>query len=131
MKNSLVSALAFSAFIVALAFALKYMAAHGLIEGNAQEISTRIVQVIVGLLVVWVANLTPKRLKPLSEMACDPASEQRGRRFAGAVIMLGGLVYSLTWLVAPAPLAFPIAISALGGTVAIVLIQCLAAFARR
>ena len=64
------------------------------------ETSKRAVQVAMGLIVVYCANLAPKTLEPLATTG-DPARIPALQRFCGWTLVLAGLGYSLAWLIAP------------------------------
>lgn len=79
--------------------------------------------VMMGLIVMVFSNLAPKTLKPLSASACNPSRKQSLQRFSGWVLVLGGLGYSLAWLVLPLERA--------GGVAMVVLASCVAVVAAR
>jgi len=123
--NRVLSSILVAGLIIGASFAVKYLGSKGLIAGDAQELSQRSFNIIMGLIVVWFANLVPKRMKPLAETNCDPAHEQSLRRFAAQATVIGGLLYALAWLAAPYGLALPLSILALGGALPLVLARCL------
>ena len=87
------------------------------------EISQRAVQVAIGLIVVYCANLAPKTLEPLAS-SCDPARVQSLQRFSGWAIVIGGLGYSLAWLIAPIDYAAITSMAILGTSLLLVLARC-------
>jgi hypothetical protein len=119
MKRQILGGLVAAAMMLGAAWALRLMHIPG------EEAKTRAINVILGILVVWIANNTPKQLAPLSAMGCSREREQRLRRMSGMLIFAGGLVYSVAWLAAPMSLAFPLSIAALGGGVVATLALCL------
>jgi hypothetical protein len=125
MKRNILGALVAAAAMLGAAWALRFMHIPG------EEAKLRAINIILGILVIWIANNTPKQLAPLSALGCSAAREQRVRRMSGMLIFAGGLVYSLAWLAAPMWLAFPLSITALGGAVAATLAICLLAIQRR
>jgi thiosulfate reductase cytochrome b subunit len=78
------------------------------VVGN--ETVIRILGVLRGLIVVILANAVPKRLVPLADLYCDPVREQRLRRFAARVMLLGGLGYTLAYVLAPMAIVHTLAI---------------------
>jgi hypothetical protein len=71
-------------------------------------------------------------LVPLARLSCDPVREQTLRRFAGRVMVLGGLGYALAYAFAPIAIAPTLAICLLAPAVLIVAgIMARCAWARR
>jgi hypothetical protein len=64
---------------------------------------------------------------PLASLRCDAAAEQAARRFTALVLVAGGTLYALAWLIAPLDWAFPFSITALGAATAAGVVRCLAA----
>jgi len=122
MKRHLLKAQLIAGLIVAGACGLSYLAGHGFIAADKREISTRGFNLTVALILVWWANLAPKRLKPLAQISGDPAIEQSVRHFTGITIVVGGLLSALVWLVAPFNLALPLEALAIGGALILVLL---------
>ena len=112
IRNALLLATSIIALSAALAFAVK----SGWID---VETSERVSGVAMGLVMVVVANLVPKTLEPLSA-GCSPAKVQAMQRFSGWTLVLGGLGYSLAWLVAPLAYAAVSAMAILGTGVLLV-----------
>ncbi len=125
MKRHILGSLAAAALIMGMALGLRLLHVPG------GELKTRAINIIIGILVVWMANSVPKQLAPLSRIGCSPEREQSLRRTSGVLLLAGGLLYSLAWLFAPMSLAFPLSLAALGGAVLLVLAQCLFAAQRR
>ena len=65
------------------------------------ETVQRLMGLLMGPVVLVSANAIPKRLVPLARLSCDPAREQALRRFCGRVLVLGGLGYTLAFVLAP------------------------------
>ena len=95
-----------------------------------EETSKRAVQVAIGFLVVFSANLAPKTLEPLAT-ACDPSRIQSLQRFCGWTLVLAGLGYSLVWLVAPIEHAGVSSMAILGAGVLLVAARYLWTFKGR
>lgn len=74
------------------------------------ETVIRILGVLRGLIVIILANAIPKRLVPLADLYCEPVREQRLRRFAARVMLLGGLGYTLAYALAPMAIVHTLAI---------------------
>ncbi len=129
MRQVLTGLLIGTAMIVA-ALGLKYLHAQGVIAGSAEEISQRSFNIILGLLLVWMTNLAPKTLPPLAAMSRDLAGEQSLRRFISITLVIGGLLYSLIWLIAPYDLASTLSIAALGSALVIAIGRVFRCFAR-
>jgi hypothetical protein len=129
--RQLINAVLIAALMIVSALALQWLHAHGVVPGDRQEMAERSLNVMMGLLVVGMANLAPKRMKPLSETVCDPAREQANRRFSGRVFVAGGLFFTLAWLAAPIALALPLSMAAMAAALMVVMAQCLLITARR
>ena len=84
------------------------------------EMVERLMGTLMGAVAIVFANEIPKRLVPLARLSCDPAREQTLRRFAGRVLVLGGLGYMLAFALAPIAIAATLAISLLAPAVAVV-----------
>ena len=125
MKRQILSGLVAAAMMVGAPLALRLLHVPG------GEFKVRAINIVLGILVVWMANNAPKQLAPLSAIAGSPEREQRLRRTSGALLVTGGLLYCLAWFAAPMSLAFPLSVAALGGAVLITAAQCLFASQRR
>lgn len=86
-------------------------------------LAQRLFGALLGAVVVVYANAIPKALAA-SVRGCA-AGTQAGRRFAGWVLVLGGLGYMLASLFAPIALARPVAGAVLGVALLLALARCL------
>jgi hypothetical protein len=105
------------AFSVAVTLAEKL----GAVAGTSAE---RAIQVAIGLIVVYFANLAPKTFEPAC-VGCDPARVQALQRFSARTLFLGGLGYVVSWLVVPFEHAATVSITILGTCVLLVLARYL------
>ncbi|KQQ87886.1 hypothetical protein [Massilia sp. Leaf139] len=64
------------------------------------EWAQRLTGALLGIVVVFYANVIPKSLTSLARLR-SPQAEQAARRFAGWSLVLGGLGYMLAMLLAP------------------------------
>lgn len=124
MNRDLRTGLLTAGLMIAFAVALQILHRGGVIPGDTREISTRGINILIGLMTVGFASAGAKRLSRLTDLR-NAARHQALRRFSAWTLSLGGLVFALAWLIAPYDLAFPISITALGGAVAIVVGRCL------
>ncbi len=92
-------------------------------EYVSEELSRRLLGVLLGLTVMVYANAVPKALTPLVGMRCDPATEQSLRRFTGWSLTLGGLMYAVTWLVASIGMAGTISAVLLGAALLLAILR--------
>lgn len=92
-------------------------------EYISEELSRRLLGVLLGVAVMLYANVIPKALTPLARMRCNPATEQSLRRFTGWSLTLGGLMYAVTWLVAPLDMAGTISIVLLGSALLLAILR--------
>jgi hypothetical protein len=117
-----------AAGLIAAALLLKWLASAGLINGDVSE---RLIQVAIGVVLIFSANRVPKQLVKISDDGCEPSRRQSQRRLAGWAFVLAGLAYVVVWLVAPIDSAAIISLCIVGGTVLLVLVPCLWLFLRR
>ena len=92
------NALILAGLMLAVSLALTTAVRADWIGGDTLE---RMQGVMMGLIVVVFSNLAPKTLEPLSASGCDPSRKQALQRFSGWTLVVGGLGYSLAWLVLP------------------------------
>jgi hypothetical protein len=123
MSRHVLNALLIAGGIVAGAAGLAYLAGHGFIPADKREMATRAFNLTTALILLWWANLAPKRLRPLAELTCDRIREQRARRVAGVALIVAGLISAVAWLIAPFNLALPVEATAIGGGLAIVFVR--------
>lgn len=90
-------ALVAAACIIAASAALKWAAPAYL----SPEWGERLLNALLGCIVVFYANVIPKALTARAQMRCSPQAEQAARRFAGWSLVLGGLGYIGAMLFAP------------------------------
>jgi hypothetical protein len=89
-------------------------------EHISEELSRRLMGVMLGALVVYYANAAPRALTPLARLRCDPAAEQAFRRFFGWTLVLGGVAYMLAYIVAPLDVADVVATALLGAAMLVI-----------
>ncbi len=77
--------------------------------------------IIVGIIIMTLANYIPKTLSPIVSAQPDQEQIERFRRFTGTCLFLGGAGFALSHLTAPAAFSKPAAIVSLG--LAIVLVS--------
>ena len=126
-RSMIVRSLIMAALFVGAAYALKRLTPGYL----GQELSGRLLGVLMGMVVAAYANTAPKALTPLVQMRCDPAAEQRIRRFAGWTLTLGGVAYAAAWLVAPYASAGPVATTLLAIALVLVIVRLTWALSRK
>lgn len=131
MNRHVLKAFLIAAIVIAGAFGLAYLNERGIIPRDQHETLMRAWNITTALVLVWWANLAPKRLRPLAETSGDPGAAQSARRFTSTAILIGGLLSALDWFIAPFHLAMPLQAAAIGGALAIAFTRCLFARARR
>lgn len=89
------------------------------------DLAHRLMGAVLGAMVVIYANDIPKAISACSRSGRNGAQTQAARRFAGWVMVLGGLGYMLASLLAPAELAMPIATGLLATALLIAIARCL------
>ncbi len=102
MNKDLVHSLAWGGGIVVLALAASLARNLGYID---QEMTTRIVIVATGLMIVAFGNRIPKTFTP-------SACARKGQRVAAWSMVISGLIYAGTFLFAPMDAAVPIGVGA-------------------
>ncbi len=110
------NAITLAGLMITVSLALAMAVRADWIGGDAME---RMQGVMMGLIVMVFSNLAPKTLEPLAS-GCDPARKQAIQRFSGWTLVLGGLGYSLAWLVLPIEYAGTVAMVVLASAVALV-----------
>ena len=122
IRNSLIVA----AIFIAATLGVLYAEKAGYISG---ETSKRASSIAAGLIVVYYANLVPKTLETRSGR-CSPEKVQATQRFSGWALLLGGLGYSLSWLLLPLERAGGVAMAILATAVVIVAARCVWLYSR-
>lgn len=98
--------------LVAAAYLLTAIVLNELRQHDVVSAATtqRLMGMLMGLVVIFSANVIPKRLVPLARLSCNPAREQTLRRFAAWALVLGGLGFTLAYALAPIAIASTLAI---------------------
>ena len=89
--------------------------------------SHRMLNAMLGAVVVVYSDAVPKALVARSRLRCPPAQDQAARRFAGWSLVLGGLAYSAAWLLAPIHVAGLIGGALLACALVLAALRCLRA----
>lgn len=118
MNRRTLSAIGLAAFIIGVSAAAAYAKYLGLI---GPDLTDRIVQVMVGLVLAGYANIMPKTLTPPRASAHAEALAQSVRRVGGLFMTLGGLAWAAIWAFAPMSFTIPLAIAAVGSATVITL----------
>lgn len=115
MNRDLVHSLAWGGGIVVLALAASVARNLGYID---QEMTTRIVIVATGLMIVAFGNRIPKTFTP-------SACARKGQRVAAWSMVISGLIYAGAFLFAPMDEAVPIGVGAVILGIAVTFAYCL------
>jgi hypothetical protein len=107
VKHQIRRGLTLGAVYLVMAILVNELQRRGLVGSDA---ALRTLGVLRGLIVVILANAIPKRLVPLADLYCEPVREQKLRRFAARIALLGGLGYTLAYVFAPIAYASTLAI---------------------
>ncbi len=121
LASTLGRALLAAVAIIATSAALAWLAPAYI----STDLSHRLLGAMLGAVVVVYSNAIPKMLVSLSKLRCPSAEDQAARRFAGRSLVLGGLAYSLAWLVAPIGLAALIGGAALAASLVAAIVRCM------
>lgn len=117
MNQAIRRSLSLAALYLLTAVVLNALRQRDLVSAEAAE---RLLGVLLGSVVIVSANAIPKRLVPLARLSCDPGREQTLRRFAGRTMVLGGLGFTLAYVLAPIAIASTLAICLLAPAVLVV-----------
>ncbi len=107
--------LALAGAFIAAALGLKFAAGSELIDPDT---AARIVQVLMGLVLVGYGNVLPKKL---GRPRATPEAERRTQvalRTTGWTLTLAGLVWAGFWMVAPEAVARPLGMLAVAAALA-------------
>ena len=119
MNKQILFALVGAALLLMVSFGVKFLAANGTIDA---ETSRRLMQAVIGLILVVSGNSIPKKFDSGCEKKCASSRAQSLRRFAGWTFVIAGLAYSIIWLVVPLPLAGVLSVSIVATSVVLVLV---------
>lgn len=117
MNQSIRRSLSLAAIYLLTAVVLNALRQRDVVSAETAE---RLMGVLLGSVVIVSANAIPKRLVPLARLSCDPGREQTLRRFAGRAMVLGGLGFTLAYVLAPIAIASTLAICLLAPAVLVV-----------
>ena len=118
MNPRIVSALGLAAIILGVSASAAYGRRLGLID---PDLTDRIVQVVIGLVLAGYANLMPKHLGRPRGAPRAEATAQSVRRVGGLAMTLGGLAWAAIWAFAPMSLTVPLAITAVASATLVTL----------
>lgn len=118
MNSRTLSALGLAAIILGVSASAAYARYLGLI---GPDLTDRIVQVVVGLVLAGYANLMPKQLGRPRGVPRAEATAQSVRRVGGLVMTIGGLAWAAIWAFAPMSLTIPLAITAVASATLVTL----------
>ena len=107
-SDQISSGVGFAALMMVIALSGKFLQTVGVIDD--QSLARRLTMALVGVLLAMIGNATPKRLTPLSALACDGARNQAFQRFTGWTWFMAGLTYAMVWLVMPLDVAKPLSV---------------------
>jgi peptidoglycan biosynthesis protein MviN/MurJ (putative lipid II flippase) len=107
--------LALAAGLIVAALASKFAAGSGWID---TETAARIVQVVIGLVLVGYGNVLPKKLSRPRATAEGERRTQTALRTTGWTMTLAGLVWAGLWAFAPEAVARPLGMLAVAAALA-------------
>jgi hypothetical protein len=107
--------------IMIASLALKMASAGNFLEASMHE---RIWGVIMGIVLIYFGNLTPKILSPLTREKCSAPVERRLKLFTGWTFVLAGIAYAISWVALPIHMASTVAMSVVAFAVVLVLLRC-------
>lgn len=95
MNNEIVSSLFWAALMIGSALALTALEGAGILPDGGE----RGTGVVIGLVLAWTGNMMPKW--GAGKKCASDGEAFRMKRFAGIVMMLGGLGYAVAFVLAP------------------------------
>lgn len=114
--NQIITALIFAGLMLASSWGINHAQDLGWIGGEPE----RAMGVVSGLVLIYFGNFLPKQ----AATECGSCSNAfRMRRFAGQMLMLGGAVSAIIWIIAPANIMALAAMGVIGATLMIVLVR--------
>lgn len=122
VKNPLTipGALVVAAVILAVAYGLGLAVDRNLVSAILAE---RLQHALMGGVLVLVGNFMPKTGNKPSEANCHPPEAHLVKRLSGWALVLAGVGYSLTWLVAPISVAPVLSMVLVGGAVVVMVVS--------
>lgn len=85
----------------------------------SMDTATRLSMIMIGLVLAYQGNVTPKSLPVLS------ARQQAYKRLSGRLFALSGLAFAAFWALAPLDLAAPLSMAPVAITMVTVFVVCL------
>ena len=116
------AALGLAAVMLAATYFLTLAGKAGIVDG---DIGTRAIMAITGLVVAILGNSVPKTLKRPRPSVESERRIQAGLRQVGWTMMVGGLAFSLVWVIAPEAVAWPLSLAVMGIAFVIALVTIL------
>ncbi|RKQ89578.1 hypothetical protein [Maricaulis maris] len=109
ITRSVKGSLALAAILLATAFGLSLLAGFNWVGPDMPD---RVVQVMIGLVLVLFGNATGKRPADADPAGGGKPGLMAARRFFGLALVVGGLIHAGAWLVAPLDLANTLSMAA-------------------
>ena len=107
-NNRLIGAALVAALVMGASWFLSYAGDAKILDG---DMSTRALMAASGLVIAMLGNGVPKELKrPRNSLEAERRM-QTGLRRVGCIMMLAGVAFALTWIVAPQGVATPLSMS--------------------
>lgn len=116
MNRQITTSLVFAALILGVALGSRVLNDSGVMTIDPARING----VVIGMVLIWMGNMMPKR-NPEKTCGNDPAAAFRMKRFAGMLMMLGGIGHAAIWLTLPVGQAEWASMVPVAATAAIVL----------
>ncbi|GEM_PF-1439846 len=95
-KHELIRGIASAGGILSLSLIAALAQESYLIDG---DVAKRSVGVMLGLLLIFMGNVMPKKLAPLDSEGARAAKTQATQRFVGWLFVVAGLLYATVWMV--------------------------------
>ena len=95
-KHELIRGIACAGGILSLSLVAALAKESYLIDG---DVAKRFVGVMLGVLLMFMGNVMPKKLAPLDSAPSHAAKTQATQRFVGWLFVIAGLLYAAVWMV--------------------------------
>ena len=95
-RQELIRAIACAGAMLALSLGAAWAKELSLVDG---DMTKRFVGVMLGVVLILMGNVMPKKLAPLDSQGARAAKTQATQRFVGWLFVVAGLLYAAVWMV--------------------------------
>lgn len=95
-RQELIKAIACAGALLALSLGAAWAKELSLVDG---DVTKRFMGVMLGMMLMFMGNVMPKKLAPLESEGARAAKTQATQRFVGWLFVIAGLLYAAVWMV--------------------------------